>query len=1108
MRTPAPLLALLVALSLLPAGCGGERAAPRDLLAEELAGIALLERYDEADMERAVKVLRGVVEAAPDWREARVHLALALAGTHHGPEMAEALALYEGVLAEDPGNPWALFQTALVHRFQGRPEAAVPYLERCLAVDPDDPGVHYWLGTLALERTDEDVVGAEAHLRRAHALAPDEPSMVYGLFTALVRQGKGDTEEAQGLLAKFRGLEEAKDFGSGALQKHVKRGQTEYGEAGRYALAIRDLAAPAGPVFSVAPDAAGLAGAAAGLACGDLDGDGDDDLVLVGGPGGAARWRHEHGRFADATAGAGLAGVVATTALLGDLDDDGVPDLATGGPSGVALWRNGGASGFAAFPAGALPPAAAGAPVEALSLADLDHDGDLDVLSAGPACGWWRNRRDGGFSDATAERGVGGAASTVVAFDADGDTVEDLVRFGPAGPPVLLRNGRLAPFSRTAAADALGEAVSGTVGDADGDGRLDLVLVRPDGRVALARGDGRGAFALDATFPTFTLEATAAAVADFDLDGRPDVLAFGRRVTLLRGLPSGGFRPGALALPARAWRAAALLDLEGDGDLDVVLVAADGAPAVLVNATPPARRGLVLRLRGVPDRVEGRTWTNVLGVGADVEAKAGERVARAAVLAGSGFPGQASGTLVLGLGAAARADFVRVRWPDGVLQSEAEVPTGTPREIVEVNRKLASCPVLFGWTGEAFTYATDTLGAGGLGFYVGGPDGYAPPDPTEVVRLPALSPRDGAFLVSLVENLEEVAYLDEARLLVVDHDAAVVVHPDERFAVEAPWPTGRFQAFAEAVAPVAATDGEGRDVLASVLAQDRRYPASVVPDRRFLGFATGNTLVLDFGDRLASVAPGERLVLVLAGWIEYAYGRTVAAAAQAGLAMEPPVLEVEDGRGGWRKALGVGYPAGNPRTMTCDVTGVLGPRATRCRLRTNLEVHWDQVTLARDLGPAAFSVTEVPAASAALSARGYPREYSPDGAAPTLYDLSVCEAWIPYRTIPGAYTRFGDVTPLVTAADDRFVVFSRGEEVLVRFDAARLPPPAPGRARSFFVRLDGYCKDRDPYTGAGDAVEPLPFHAMSNYPFPASERGGETPALLEERARWNTRRVR
>ena len=1102
---------LLVSLGLLLSACGGHDAPEEDLAAKEARGIALLERYDESDLLAAVETLGSVVKRAPEWREARINYAIALAATKKPGESADAIAQCEAVLKDDPREPHALFVSALVHRFRGEVDVASTLLERLLDVDPDEPSVWYWLATVELEGTREDLGKAEQWMRRAVSLAPGDLSAVYGLFTVLVRAGKGETEEAKGLLARFQAESAAKEFGSGALVKHAKRGDQEYGEGGKYGRAIRDVSAPTGAAFSDATAASGLAGnvpGAAGIACGDLDGDGDDDLYVVPSTGPGVLWRNDGGRFTDVTAASGLPPVPgAAAALFADVDEDGLLDLTVVG-RGARVFRNAGGLRFEEMPSDKLD--AGTGPYVAAAWSDVDHDADLDLLLAGATSRWMRNRRDGSFADASVEKAFrADGASGLVAFDADGDGVTDVVVFAPPGPPRLLRNGRLGPWVADARLDALGPAVSGTVGDVDGDGAFDLVLVRPDGSLALARGDGRGAYALDPGFPTTRLGARFAAVADFDGDGRPDVLAVGRHVSLVRALGDGRRRVEGTNLPDVERTALALSDVDGDGDLDVVLVEPGAPPRLLRNEAPRTRRAVRLRLRGVPDRVEGRTWSNVRGIGAEVEVKARDLIARRVVLCGSGFPGQATTDVVVGIGERTAADFVQVHWTDGVLQSEFGVAPGAVREIVEVNRKIASCPVVFGWDGAGFRYVTDALGVGGLAFWSGPPVGYAPPDPTEVLRMPPLVPRDGAYVAALVENLEEVSYLDEARLLVVDHPAGMEVHPDERFAVEAPWPEDRLYGAEERVFPVSATDDAGRDVLPALLEEDRRTVDGFALDRRFVGLAAPHSVVLDFGDRLrAPRREGERLVMFLSGWIEYGYSKTYVGSSQAGIEPLPPVLEVEDGAGGWKKAAAIGYPAGNARTMTYDVTSILGPGTSRCRLRTNLEIYWDRVFVAVDRAPGRLRTTTLFPKSATLADRGYPREFSPDGRAPTLYDYGVCEAWIPFRSTPGDYTRFGDVTPLLGAADDRYVVFGKGEEVRLSFDASAVPPPRPGEARTFLLRLDGWCKDRDPYTGEGDTVGPLPFHAMSNYPYPPSERYPDDVAHREYRARWNTRAVR
>ncbi len=107
--------------------------------------------------------------------------------------------------------------------------------------------------------------------------------------------------------------------------------------------------------------------------------------------------------------------------------------------------------------------------------------------------------------------------------------------------------------------------------------------------------------------------------------------------------------------------------------------------------------------------------------------------------------------------------------------------------------------------------------------------------------------------------------------------------------------------------------------------------------------------------------------------------------------------------------------------------------------------------------------------------------------------------------LSGKLTRTGDVTELLRERDDRFVIFGPGDEVTVRFDGRSLPALAPGWTRSFVLRTWGYCKDCSPFTATGDTVEPLPFQAMSNYPYDPNERYPRDAVHEEYRRLFNTR---
>jgi hypothetical protein len=80
----------------------------------------------------------------------------------------------------------------------------------------------------------------------------------------------------------------------------------------------------------------------------------------------------------------------------------------------------------------------------------------------------------------------------------------------------------------------------------------------------------------------------------------------------------------------------------------------------------------------------------------------------------------------------------------------------------------------------------------------------------------------------------------------------------------------------------------------------------------------------------------------------------------------------------------------------------------------------------------------------------------------------------------GLYTRFGDVRALLLAADDRYAVLKGGDAVRLEFDASVLPPLPDGWVRDYRIVLDGWDKDADKNTVAGQTVEPLPFHGMDD----------------------------
>jgi hypothetical protein len=147
----------------------------------------------------------------------------------------------------------------------------------------------------------------------------------------------------------------------------------------------------------------------------------------------------------------------------------------------------------------------------------------------------------------------------------------------------------------------------------------------------------------------------------------------------------------------------------------------------------------------------------------------------------------------------------------------------------------------------------------------------------------------------------------------------------------------------------------------------------------------------------------------------------------------------------------------------------------------------------------------MPLAAATLHFRGYPTQI--EGASPgdLDYDYDRVSLTGPFQRQRGSYTRMGDVTPLLTSIDDRYVIFGSGEEIAAEFDAAKLPALAAGWKRDYFFYANGYVKDMDWWDASPFTVAQMPFHGMSAYPYPANEKFPDDADALKYQLKWNDR---
>lgn len=848
--------------------------------------------------------------------------------------------------------------------------------------------------------------------------------------------------------------------------------------------------------------------ASIGVAAGDFDADFFPDLYLSRvGPNLLLRNTGE-GRFEDLTEATGTDGgdAVSISARWIDLDLDGDLDLFVVNHGDASQAEQAFTDEFkgGAF---TVPYRNDGAPVPvdtgtSLSAAPLAVEGPKANAVAGLEIAF------SDWSDAVALQDAEVPHSAVAAFDIDSDRDLDLVLAADGQPLRVALNDRLGQFHAVELeVENLPDRLRGLlVVDLDQDGRPDLVGLGDEGRAFAWRNasEGRGA-ALELAMEPWPMDAEgwrSAAVADLDLDGHPDLISTSIAGTEMPAWARNqGDRlssrplPTAPAAPSKDGPASilggSLVDLYEDTPLPDVIYFRDGAPPIVAENLGNGRRWLGLDLAGRWNIYPELMRTNPHALGTKVSLEGADLSIQYHHTSTESGTAQSITPVVLGLGSSELVPLIRLRWPDGVMQTELNQAADVMVTLAEKNRKTGSCPVLFTWNGERFVCIGDILGGGGMGYLVA-PGVYSQPDRDEMVHVRAdqLEEQGGVYRLSITEPMDEVSYLDHLVLDVVDRPPGVDAHPDERFSPGGNRPTGELIAWRETILPEAATDLEGGNVLASLSANDRDTVDDFKRHVRWIGYAEEHGIVLDFADRLSRFGPDDSIVLCLAGWVEYPYSQTNYAASTAGVDLMPPVLERLRDDGSWEVIeADPGYPAGLPRMTTLDLTGKLTGDRCVLRVRTNMECYWDHAFLAvRDPeAERSLRVTSLPVSRARLGAKGYIREVSPDGRLPLLYDYDYVDP-APLTPFAGRLTRFGDVTELLTADDDRLCLVGPGDEVRFEFDATA-PELPEGWTRSFVLRSIGYCKDADPFTAGSDAVGPLPWKEMPDYPFgPGVER--------------------
>ncbi len=1064
---------------------------------------------NQQSFDKALKEFQQAAALDPKLRIAKLNEGIALLGLSKLDQAATSL---HEAAKEAPEDPHTWFNLGLLYKNSSNIEGAIDAFKHVVAIDADDANTWYFLG--AVYSQNKQFPEAMDAFQRALKLDSHHASAEFGLARAY--QQSGDATKAREHLVKFQHITQSKLGAAMGLA---------YGDQGKYSLAEEspvaiekalpeipvkfvDVTEEAGftskPIVdrNINPDQAFLSQFGPGACFLDYDGDGRTDIFIAdNGPRGGMVLYHNmgNGRFEDVTKKAGLdpsSRAIGCTA--GDYDNDGNVDLAVSFSGHLSLFHNE-ANGMFKDVTEAAGIHSVGFNV-GLTFIDYDHDGDLDLyvtrsLNTGPqpesASSWnamWRNNGNGTFTDVTNSLGLSGVSSvSAVGTDYNNDRAVDLlVTQFPFNLPAMFENPRegkfidRAPWPSEMLLSDLGSAIL----DFDHDTWMDIAFTHMQSPGITLWHNNQGKSFERVPLPeTNWAEAYGIAAIDYDNDGWVDLVAVGEtkdgkgEIKLFRNLGPDGFKDvtadvGLDKIQLKEPRAIITGDFDNDGATDLLITQNHGPAVLLRNEGGNKNNWLKLDLKGLAD--------NKSAIGTKVEVFSGMNRQKFEIYGSNGYLGQNSTVLNVGLGQAKEADVVRMLWPSGVVQDEIEVAANKTHNFIEMDRRGSSCPTLFVWDGHHYELVADMIGAGVVGHWVG-PHERNIARPTEYVKVDrnAIQEKNGKFSFRLMEPMEEVVYLDQVKMLAVDHPADFDVYPNEYFASNPPYPDFKVVASrkAEAQPPAGAWDDHGHNLLPDLLAH--RYVGDFKLEP-FKGFTKPHSLILDLGKPYE----GGPLWLLMHGEIEYFTATGMYAASQAGIEATAPYVEAQDAKGTWVKVINdMGFPAGGPRTMTANLTGKLPQGTRRIRITTNLQIYWDSILVDRTPQNQQVRLSEIPLQSANLDFHGYPRQTEAQPPGVVKYNYEQVSATGPYTRAAGAYTRYGNVLPLLAKFDDRLAVFGSGEEVALEFDPAKLPPLPAGWTRDYFFVANGYEKDMDFYAADGSTVAPLPFRAMGTYPY-------------------------
>ena len=860
------------------------------------------------------------------------------------------------------------------------------------------------------------------------------------------------------------------------------------------------------------------------LSASDYDGDGDIDLSFgVFNPETKNYKFHlfnnEWGKFRDVTAEAGIRHQgLDISSKFADYNNDGFIDLYIVRNGTNLLYKN---NGDGTFDDVTNKANVGNNSVGNKSLFfDFDHDGDLDLFVTRPSSNLlYRNNADDTFLEQAKTSNISGTNTfspdaEFGDFDDDGDI--DLFVVNRDASNILYSNQRQGIFNditETSGLKSDGGSSSVTVGDYNNDGFLDLFVTSSvAGNCKLYRNQGDGSFLVDETSEDLAqtlkdVQANDATFLDFDNDGYLDLFVVGKSITengdgvfLYHNDKRGKYFVVENILPKdlKSGKQILTFDYNEDGDLDVVVTGMNGNIRLLRNDGGNNNHFVKMKLVGLRT---GSGKNNYYGIGAKIEIRSGDLYQSKVVT---------EPNILFGIGPRAKADVIRILWTNGVPQNMFF--PGTDQSLIEEQSLKGSCPFLYTWNGEKFVFVKDITWRSALGMPLGimGEDKttkYASSAPSvDFIKIPGelLKPQNGKYKMQLTDELWETIYSDKIQLIALDHPDSIEVFVDERF-MPSPLPGYKLFQVGEKYFPVSASNKRGDNLLSFITHKDDNYVSTLKPTE-FQGITELSELVLDLGEIDAS----KNLTLFLNGWLFPSDASINASIAQSGkIKLVSPYIQAINKNGEWETIVdNLSFPMGKDKTLVVDLLGKILASDARIRVCTNMEIYWDYIFYSNEESSAPIHSNTLNPISADLHYRGFSRTFRKGGRyGPHWFDYESVSTDPKWRDLMGNYTRYGDVLPLLLEADDKYVVKNAGDETTLEFDAESLPKLPKGWKRDFLIHSVGWVKDGDMNTATGQTVLPLPFHAMSKYPYGSYEH---YPKDLEHQnylKEYNTRKV-